>query len=163
MKRGSGPDGIKSSWCLCCSHSDCSWRISSVFECAGVWLFWSVSANRGCSWQGSIWVIASKHWEDVLYCIAGHETAYFHPPPPCSTPSWWHTGVFTQIWSLLSHLISKSLQIQSFPPPAFLKCGGSAWEILHSWMLLLGFVLAPRQEDFSLKLHMSEWIIMQSF
>lgn len=84
MKRGSGPDRVKSSWCLCCSHSHCSWRISSVSECAGVWLFWSVSAKRGCSWQGCIWVIASKHWEDVLYCIAGHETADFQPPPPCS-------------------------------------------------------------------------------
>lgn len=86
MKRGAGPDRIKSIWCRCCSHSHCSWRIWSVFECTGVWLFWSVSANRGCSWQGCIWVIASKHWEDVLYCIAGHETAYFHlllPFPHC--------------------------------------------------------------------------------
>lgn len=89
MQRGGGPDQIKSSCCLCCSHSHCSWRIWSAFECAGVWLFWSVSANRGCSWQGCLWVIASKHWEEVLYCIAGHETAYFHPPPPCSTLSLW--------------------------------------------------------------------------
>lgn len=131
MKRGSGPDQSKSIWCLCCSCSHCSWRISSVFECTGVWLFWSVSASRGCSWQGCIWVIASKHWEVVLYCIAGHETAYFHPPPPCSTPSLWHTNPFKQIRSLLSHLINKSLQIQSFPPPA----SWSVWGVLMKFSI----------------------------
>jgi len=81
MKRGSGPDRIKSSWNLCCSCSHCSRRIWSALHCTGGWLFWSVSANRGCFWQGCTWVIASKHWKDVLYCIAGQQTACFHHHP----------------------------------------------------------------------------------
>lgn len=138
MKRGSGPDRIKSSWSLCCSCSHCSQRIWSVLNCRGVWLFWSVSANRGCFWQGCTWVIASKHWKDVLCCIAGHETAYFHHHP---LPVPFHLGdmlICSNKSSLcyLTWLTSQCKYDRCLPQqlPAFQKWVGSACEILHSWI-----------------------------
>lgn len=132
MKRGSVPDWMKSSWSLCCSWSRCSRSIWSVLNCMGVWLFWSVFANRGCFWQGCTWVITSKHC-GKMFCAAlqGMKPPISNPPPPppqlCSPLSRWHANLFKQIQSLLSHLINKSVQIWLLPPPvapSFPEVGG---------------------------------------
>lgn len=117
MKRGSGLDRIKSSWSLCCSHSRSSQRIWSALYCAGVWLFWAASANSGCFWPGCTWGIAINAGKMFCAALQGMKLLISATSLPRSLLSWWQAHPFKQIWSLLSHLINKSAQIRSLPPP----------------------------------------------